>query len=74
MADLPPYTTPRWVKVLGIIALVLVLLLAILHLTGVGNLGPGRHMPSGHAGDGSPVSMTVGHGSPIAHADHQPWL
>ena len=51
MADLPPYSTPRWVKIVGIIALVLVLLLGILFLTGVGgDHGPGRHMPSGGAG------------------------
>ena len=51
MADLPPYTTPRWVKILGIIALVLVLLLGALHLSGVGaNHGPARHMPSGSRG------------------------
>ena len=35
--------TPRWVKVFGIIALVLVLLFVILHLTGG---GLGRHTPS----------------------------
>jgi hypothetical protein len=47
MADLPPYPgTPRWVKVFGIIALVLVLFV-ILMLTGVfgGEHGPGRHTP-----------------------------
>jgi hypothetical protein len=54
MADLPPYpgsngntgddtgSTPRWVKVFGIIALALVLLFVILMLTGH---GPGRHTP-----------------------------
>lgn len=53
MADLPPYpdsngdtgddtSTPRWVKVFGIIALVLVLLFVILHLTG---RGLGGHTP-----------------------------
>jgi len=36
--------TPRWVKVFGIIALIVVLLLAIVLLTGVGgDHGPGRH-------------------------------
>jgi hypothetical protein len=47
MADLPTTQssevdtgTPRWVKVFGIIAIVLVLLLVIIHLTG--------HSPSGH--------------------------
>jgi hypothetical protein len=35
-------STPRWVPVLGVgIAIVLVLLLVVLHLTGV--LGPGAH-------------------------------
>jgi hypothetical protein len=50
MADLPPYPdsngddtgTPRWVYVFGVIAIVLVLLFVILHLTGVGFR---RHMP-----------------------------
>ena len=52
MADLPPYpdsngdtgddttSTPLWVKVFGIIALVVILLFVILLLTGH---GPGRH-------------------------------
>jgi hypothetical protein len=35
-------STPRWVLVLGItVAIVLILLLVVLHLTGV--LGPGAH-------------------------------
>ena len=34
--------TPRWVKVFGIVAIVVVLLFVILHVTGS---GPGRHMP-----------------------------
>ena len=37
--------TPRWVQVLGIIALVAVLLFAFSQLTGGGH-GPGRHMPA----------------------------
>jgi Mn2+/Fe2+ NRAMP family transporter len=50
MADLPPYSTPRWVKIAGIIVLVLVLLLGIMLITGVGgDHGPRRHMePVGH--------------------------
>lgn len=49
MADLPPYRTPRWVKIVGITALVLVLLVGVMLLTGMGgNHGPGRHLrPSG---------------------------
>jgi hypothetical protein len=38
--------TPRWVKVFGIIVLVLVLLVAIIIATGLGGEhGPGRHLP-----------------------------
>lgn len=36
-------STPRWVKVFGIIALVVILLFVILLLTR-GSHGPGRHM------------------------------
>ncbi|HBV85401.1 MAG TPA: hypothetical protein DEF42_01775 [Desulfosporosinus sp.] len=44
--DRPP-STPRWVKVSGIIAIVLILLFVILKLTGGGGKhGPSRHMPS----------------------------
>jgi hypothetical protein len=67
MADLPPYPdsnddtgggtgTPRWVKVFGIIAIVLVLLFVVIQFTGVGGggHGPGRHTPSGDAGGQTP--------------------
>ena len=46
-------STPRWVKISGIIVIVLVLLFAILHLTGNSPGGPGGHTP--------PSSVT-GHG------------
>lgn len=51
MADVPPDLnsnppTPRWVKVFGVIGIVLVLLFGIIKLAGGGNHGPGRHMPS----------------------------
>ena len=51
-----PPSTPRWVKVFGIIALALVLLVVILLLAGggPGGHGPGRHIPSG----GSPGGYT----------------
>ena len=75
MADLPPYSTPRWVKILGIIALVLILLFGVMLLTGVGGEhGPGRHMPSGDAGDRPFSRVTVDHRPPTAHDVHQPWL
>ena len=41
---------PRWVKILGIIAVALILLVAIALATGLGGPGghgPGRHMPGG---------------------------
>lgn len=37
--------TPRWVKVFGVIAIVLVLVVVILHLTGGGFGGHGVHQP-----------------------------
>ena len=46
--DSEPHTTPRWVKVFGIIALVVVLLFVVL-LFAPGSHGPGRHMTRGHA-------------------------
>jgi len=61
MADPFPYPgTPRWVKVFGIIAIGLVLLVVIMVFTGVGGPhGPGRHIPSGDAGgDTPPPSVT----------------
>jgi hypothetical protein len=83
MADLPPYSTPRWVKILGIVALVLVLLFGILHLTGFrGHHGPGQHLPSGGSGTTPRSSVTVDHPSfgggsrshplPVEHALQQP--
>jgi len=49
MTDSPRYPgAPRWVKVFGIIAIVVVLLLVVLKLTG--HHGPGRHMRSGDVG------------------------
>ena len=50
MADLPPYPgTPRWVKVFGIIVIVLFLLFVGRMFIG-GEHGPGRHTPFGDAG------------------------
>ena len=46
----PTAGPPRWVKISGIIALALVLLLLVVLLAG-GNHGPGRHQSSrGHGG------------------------
>ena len=44
MANQPPDTgTPRWVKVFGIVALALVLLVVVAMLVVGGEHGPGRH-------------------------------
>ena len=61
MTDRPPYPgMPRWVKVSGIVTLVLVVLVVIVMLATGGNHGPGRHLPSGDAGNqASPVAQGV---------------
>jgi ABC-type transporter Mla subunit MlaD len=55
--------TPRWVKLFGIIALILVLLVGVMLLSG-GEHGPGRHMPS--------VSVTEVHTPPVGHPGQHP--
>ena len=55
MAAPPPYSTPRWVKVFGIIVLVVVLLVIARVFIGGGH-GPGRHTPSGDVGAQAPHS------------------
>jgi hypothetical protein len=58
-----PPSTPGWVKVLGIVIIVLTLLAVIILVTGIGGPhGPGRHLPSGDAG---------GHIPPIEHSGPQ---
>lgn len=65
------YRTPRWVKLSGIVILILSVLLAVLLLTG--DHGPGRHMPSGVAQDRTPaVNATNIHTSPVDHGAAQP--
>jgi hypothetical protein len=57
-ADLPPYPgTPRWVKVVGIIAVVLVLLFVILHLTG--NRFRFHTSSGNHGGHTPPIEQRV---------------
>lgn len=57
---------PLWVKVFGIIALVVIVLFVILLLSGRGH-GPGRHTPSS-GGDTLGVSVTA----PGAGGGHKP--
>jgi hypothetical protein len=46
-SDHGPAGAPRWVKIFGIIALIVALLVAIMLLTGIGgDHGPGRHTSS----------------------------
>ena len=78
------YSTPRWVKMLGIIVIVLVLLVVIVLVTGIGGEhGPGRHMPSiDTAGDTPSANVTEdltpfgsdpsGHTPPMEHGTQQP--
>jgi uncharacterized cupredoxin-like copper-binding protein len=78
MADLPPYRvssedtgvrpgTPRWVKVFGIIVIVLVLLVGIVMVTRLGGEhGPGRHIPGSDAQPSSGPESTGGVSGPAA--------
>jgi predicted small lipoprotein YifL len=50
MPKLDQTGTPRWVKVLGSLALLLAVLLVVAMLAGGGQHGPGRHAPSDGAG------------------------
>jgi hypothetical protein len=43
----PAPATPRWVKVSGAVAVALIVLFVVLHLTGSG-FDPGMHSGSGH--------------------------
>lgn len=54
--DFVPTGAPRWVKVSGIIAIVLVLLIVIVMLASGGRHGPGRHLRSGDNGGHRPPS------------------
>ncbi len=66
MANRPPYPgTPRWVKVFGIIFIVVVLLVVGFMFIGGGEHGPGRHTSSGQAGgQGAASSIMEDHVAP----------
>jgi hypothetical protein len=55
----PTTGTPRWVKVFGIITIVVVLLFVIMLVIGGGRHGPGRHRTSGGGTDGETLSAGV---------------
>jgi hypothetical protein len=63
---------PRWVWVSGIVALVLILLIVIMMLTGVfgGEHGPGRHTQSGDTGGQVPPSSVVMEDHTPPEGDH----
>jgi hypothetical protein len=59
MANRPPYPgIPRWVKVFGIIVIVVVLLVVAITFI-CGEHGPGRHTSSGDAGGHVPLSSVM---------------
>ena len=66
MAGPPPYPgTPRWVKVFGIIVIILVLLIVARVFVGGGKHGPSRHIPSGDVGNQAlPSSVVEGRALP----------
>jgi hypothetical protein len=57
MTDLPSYSTPRWVKVFALVAILLILLVLITMIIVGGDHGPGRHRPSG--ADNTPVTLVA---------------
>ena len=72
-------STPRWVKVFGIIGIVVVLLIVVVMLVGGGGggHGPSRHAPSGNAAPSSVTEVQVpsggelgGHTPPSGVPDH----
>ena len=42
--------TPRWVKVVGVVTVLLIAAVALVLLLGGGEHGPGRHAPGGDSG------------------------
>jgi hypothetical protein len=63
--DTQTAATPRWVKVFGIIALVVVVLLVVMIIAGRGGHGPSRH-----TGDSIPFGDAGGHGvAAVAHTE-----
>jgi hypothetical protein len=61
--------TPRWVKVFGAIALVVIMLFVVVVLVGGGEHGPGRHTPGGGS---DPSGGHTGPPRGVEHGDKQP--
>jgi hypothetical protein len=55
----PTTGTPRWVKVFGIIAIIVALLFVVMLVAGGGRHGPGRHRVS-DSGSGGQTAPVVG--------------
>ncbi len=53
-----PPSTPRWVKVVGILGAVLVLLVVAMMVLGGGRHGPSRHSSTGAPGSETPISSS----------------
>jgi hypothetical protein len=62
-----PAGVPRWVKVSGVIALVVVVIVVIMLVTGRGGHGPSRHTPGGDTGAGT----SAGHTGPPPGVTHE---
>ena len=56
--------TPRWVKVFGLIALILIVILGILHFGG--GHGPGSHLASGETGGATMPTSMMGESTPLS--------
>jgi hypothetical protein len=50
--------TPRWVKVSGIVALILIVLVVVVMMLGGGEHGPMRHIPSAGGETSTPPTAT----------------
>jgi hypothetical protein len=61
MAESGSHSTPRWVKVFGIIAFAVILLFVLLmFIRGPNGHGPARHFQSDDAGGQGPLSSVTG--------------
>lgn len=71
-----PHRTPRWVRVSGIIAIVLALVAVVVFLIGggPGGHGPGRHLPGGEPQfqQEAPGSDISGRHAPPPGVEHRP--